>query len=34
MSDSPMRLLAGALRQNGLVRFIEHFDKLFPRPAT
>ena len=30
MSDSPMRLLAGALRQNGLVRFIDHFNKLFP----
>jgi glycine C-acetyltransferase len=30
MSDSPMQLLAGALRQNGLVRFIEHFNKLFP----
>ena len=30
MSDSPMRLLAGALRQNGLVRFFDHFNKLFP----
>ena len=30
MSDSPMRLLAGALRQNGLVRFVEHFNQLFP----
>ena len=25
-----MRLLAGALRQNGLVRFLDHFNKLFP----
>ncbi len=30
MSDSPMRLLAGALRQSGLVRFLDHFHKLFP----
>src|SRR5947208_2510239 len=30
MSDSPMQLLAGALRQNGLIRFIEHFAELFP----
>src|SRR3954453_1446009 len=30
MSDSPMQLLAGAVRQNGLIRFIEHFAELFP----
>jgi glycine C-acetyltransferase len=30
MSDSPMQLLGGALRQNGLVKFIDHFHKLFP----
>jgi 7-keto-8-aminopelargonate synthetase-like enzyme len=30
MSTTPMQLLARALRQNGLVRFIEHFHELFP----
>ena len=30
MSDSPMQQLAAALRQNGLIRFIEHFAELFP----
>ncbi|HEY7153412.1 MAG TPA: pyridoxal phosphate-dependent aminotransferase family protein [Gemmataceae bacterium] len=30
MSLSPMRQLAAALRQNGLIRFIEHFAELFP----
>src|SRR5579871_6122254 len=30
MSSSPMQQLAGALRQNGLIRFIEHFAELFP----
>src|SRR2546421_1636728 len=30
MSTSPMRHLASALRQNGLIRFIEHFAELFP----
>ncbi len=29
-----MRLLAGALRQNGLVRFIDHFQKLFPNSRS
>jgi glycine C-acetyltransferase len=27
---SPMQQLVGALRQNGLIRFIEHFAELFP----
>src|SRR5262249_48370186 len=26
----PMRRLASALRQNGLIRFIEHYESLFP----
>lgn len=30
MSASPMQQLASALRQNGLIRFIEHFAELFP----
>ena len=30
MSASPMQQLANALRQNGLIRFIEHFAELFP----
>jgi 7-keto-8-aminopelargonate synthetase-like enzyme len=30
MSTSPMQHLAGVLRQNGLIRFIEHFAALFP----
>jgi glycine C-acetyltransferase len=30
MSTTPMQLLVHALRQNGLVRFVEHFQKLFP----
>ncbi len=30
MSSSPMQQLASALRQNGLIRFIEHFAELFP----
>src|SRR5579862_5387152 len=30
MSNSPMQQLAGALRQNGLIRFIEHFKALHP----
>src|SRR5262245_5660698 len=30
MTESPMHQLALALRQNGLCRFIEHFEKLFP----
>lgn len=30
MSVSPMQQLASALRQNGLIRFIEHFAELFP----
>ncbi|MHB1424651.1 MAG: aminotransferase class I/II-fold pyridoxal phosphate-dependent enzyme [Gemmataceae bacterium] len=30
MSSSPMQHLASALRQNGLIRFIEHFAELFP----
>ncbi|HEY7315887.1 MAG TPA: pyridoxal phosphate-dependent aminotransferase family protein [Gemmataceae bacterium] len=30
MSLSPMQQLASALRQNGLIRFIEHFAELFP----
>jgi 7-keto-8-aminopelargonate synthetase-like enzyme len=30
MSTTPMQLLVRALRQNGLVRFIEHFHELFP----
>jgi 7-keto-8-aminopelargonate synthetase-like enzyme len=30
MSTTPMQLLARALRQNGLVRFVEHFHALFP----
>jgi glycine C-acetyltransferase len=30
MSTSPMQHLASALRQNGLIRFIEHFAELFP----
>ncbi|HEY7327734.1 MAG TPA: pyridoxal phosphate-dependent aminotransferase family protein [Gemmataceae bacterium] len=30
MSASPMQQLASALRQNGLIRFIEHFADLFP----
>lgn len=30
MSSTPMQLLVRALRQNGLVRFVEHFQQLFP----
>ena len=30
MSTTPMQQLVCALRQNGLVRFVEHFHKLFP----
>jgi glycine C-acetyltransferase len=30
MSSTPMQLLVRALRQNGLVRFVEHFEQLFP----
>src|SRR5579875_4053290 len=30
MSSSPMQHLAAALRQNGLIRFLEHFAELFP----
>jgi 7-keto-8-aminopelargonate synthetase-like enzyme len=30
MSSSPMQQLASAMRQNGLIRFIEHFAELFP----
>ena len=30
MSDSPMHKLAYAMRQHGLVRFVEHFAELFP----
>src|SRR5262249_7890425 len=30
MTNLPMQALAAALRQNGLVRFIEHFGALFP----
>jgi glycine C-acetyltransferase len=30
MSTSPMQTLAGHLRQNGLIRFIEHFEGLYP----
>src|SRR5260370_28157081 len=30
MSDSPMRPLADSLRQNGLIRFMEHFKALYP----
>ena len=30
MSDSPMQHLTSVLRQNGLIRFIEHFAELFP----
>jgi glycine C-acetyltransferase len=34
MSQSPMQHLTGALRQNGLIRFIEHFAELFPSSTT
>jgi 7-keto-8-aminopelargonate synthetase-like enzyme len=30
MTDSPMKKLAQVMRQNGLIRFIEHFAELFP----
>jgi 7-keto-8-aminopelargonate synthetase-like enzyme len=30
MSDTPLQQLAAALRQNGLIRFVEHFAELFP----
>jgi 7-keto-8-aminopelargonate synthetase-like enzyme len=30
MSESPMQKLAQAMRQHGLVRFVEHFAELFP----
>ena len=30
MSHTPMQDLAGALRQNGLIRFMEHFKELYP----
>ena len=30
MSSSPMQQLSSALRQNGLIRFMEHFAELFP----
>jgi 7-keto-8-aminopelargonate synthetase-like enzyme len=34
MTQSPMQHLTGALRQNGLIRFIEHFAELFPSNTT
>src|SRR5437764_2316106 len=33
MANSPMQTLVQALRQNGLIRFIEHFRQMFPNPA-
>src|SRR5579859_4428677 len=30
MTQPPMELLIQVLRQNGLVRFVEHFESLFP----
>src|SRR6516165_649198 len=30
MSQAPMFKLAKVLRQNGLIRFVEHFAELFP----
>ncbi|HYT90947.1 MAG TPA: pyridoxal phosphate-dependent aminotransferase family protein [Gemmataceae bacterium] len=30
MNDTPMQKLAQAVRQHGLVRFVEHFQQLFP----
>ncbi|HEV3202740.1 MAG TPA: hypothetical protein VGY77_00085, partial [Gemmataceae bacterium] len=30
MTTSPMQNLANAVRQNGLVRFIDHYAQLFP----
>ena len=30
MTALPMQKLAGLLRRNGLVRFIEHYAELFP----
>ena len=30
MSNSPMRTLAEVMRQSGLIRFIEHFQALYP----
>src|SRR5580700_7326950 len=30
MSQSPMANFAKVLRQNGLIRFVEHFAELFP----
>ncbi len=30
MSNSPMRTLADVMRQSGLIRFIEHFQALYP----
>src|SRR5947209_1491845 len=30
MNPSPMQTLAHAVRQHGLVRFVEHFQALFP----
>ena len=30
MSHPPMQKLAKVLRQNGLIRFIEHYEALFP----
>lgn len=30
MTDSPMKQLVHAVRQHGLVRFVEHFKELFP----
>jgi 7-keto-8-aminopelargonate synthetase-like enzyme len=34
MSQTPMRQLAETLRQNGLIRFIEHFAELFPAASA
>src|SRR5437879_5934581 len=34
MANPPMQKLVQALRQNGLIRFMEHFHALFPNPAT
>jgi len=34
MANLPMQKLVQALRQNGLIRFLEHFHAMFPNPAT
>ena len=34
MNQSPMRQLADAVRQNGLIRFMEHFEELFPAASS